>query len=141
MVLLYWLFVILCLGVFGIDQAYAQTVIEVPDIQPCFLTTNASEYLHIWENCGADEDYLSFALMPWEWITGGYFSMIIVTILVIITYMKYQNVLYPMFIGIAFLPVAYALFPDVFLQYAIALFTVGVASSLIYLIIKQTKEY
>lgn len=140
---MYWLLLALALTTFGIDTAYAQTVIEVPDVQPCWQVNgnNMTDYRNVWSACGAEDDFLNFALMPWEWITGGYFSLILVTILIIITYVKYQNVLYPMFIGVAFLPVAYTLFPEVFIQYALALFVVGVTSSLIYLIIKQTKDY
>ena len=136
---MYWILLVLILGVFGVNEAYAQTVIDVPEISPCFLNNNNS--LTLWEECGADEDYLQFALLPWEWITGGYFSMILVTIFVLISYVKYQNVLYPILIGVAFLPVSYTLFPEVFIQYAIALMAVGVISSLIFLVIRQTKEY
>lgn len=140
---MYWLLLALVITTFGIDTAYAQTIVEVPEIQPCWQVngTNMTDYRNIWESCGAENDYLAFALMPWEWITGGYFSMILVTIFVIITYVKYQNVLYPMLIGVAFLPIAFTLFPNVFIQYALALFVVGTASALIYLIIKQTKDY
>ncbi|MGY8984975.1 MAG: hypothetical protein ACKVHG_10345 [Sphingomonadales bacterium] len=94
----------------------------------------------MWKNCGADEDYLTFALMPFEYITGGYFSMILVIIFIIISYIKYHTVLYPMLIGLLFLPVSYTFFPDTFLVYALTLFGVGIAGLIAYMIIWRTRN-
>jgi len=94
----------------------------------------------MWENCGANEDYLDFALMPFEYITGGYFSMIIVTIFIIISYIKYHNVLYPILIGLMFLPISYTFFPDTFLVYAVTLVSVAFIGLIATMIIWRTRN-
>lgn len=100
------------------------------------MTAGAS----MWDNCGADEDYLDFALMPFEYITGGYFSMIIVTIFVIMSYIKYHNVLYPVIIGLLFIPISYTFFPEVFLTYALILIAVAFGGLLTRMIIWRTRN-
>ena len=123
------------------NEAYAQnsvTIIGDSTTQPCFLNMTAGASM--WENCGADDDYLDFALMPFEYITGGYFSMILVTIFVIITYIKYHNVLYPILVGLLFLPISYTFFPEVFLTYALALVVVAFTGLLATMIIWRTRN-
>ena len=125
---------------FGVNEVYAQSTveIEIENIQPCFLNMTAGA--NLWENCGADDDFLTFALMPFEYATGGYFSMILVTIFVIMSYIKYHTALYPMLIGIVFLPISYTLFPEVFLVYAFVFLSIGVTGGIAYLIIRQTRD-
>ena len=134
---MYWYIILAILAIsFVSNEAYAQssvTIIGDETLQPCFMNMTAGAQM--WDNCGANEDYLDFALMPFEYITGGYFSMILVTIFVIMSYIKYQTVLYPMLIGLLFLPISYTFFPDVFLTYALALFAVGVGGTLTYLLL------
>ena len=123
------------------NEAYAQntvTIIGDEDLTPCFLDMDAGASM--WENCGADEDYLDFALMPFEYITGGYFSMIIVTIFIIMAYIKYHNVLYPILIGLLFIPISYTFFPEVFLTYALTLVSVAFAGLLAKMIIWRTRN-
>ena len=110
-----------------IQPAFAQQVIEINSTTPCFLNMTAG--IHMWENCGADNDFLSFALLPFEWITGGFFTMILVSILILAVYIKYQKPLYAMVIGIIFLPVVYALFPSNFLGMAVILSFLGIAGT------------
>tara|TARA_B110000211_G_scaffold84967_1_gene99559 strand:- start:961 stop:1266 length:306 start_codon:yes stop_codon:yes gene_type:complete len=100
---------------------------------------NMTAGAQMWKNCGASDDYLDFALAPFEYITGGYFSMILVTIFIIMSYIKYHTVLYPMLIGLLFLPVSFTLFPDTFLTYAITLFAVGTGGLLAWILIWRTK--
>tara|TARA_B110000881_G_C18252620_1_gene354041 strand:+ start:137 stop:442 length:306 start_codon:yes stop_codon:yes gene_type:complete len=100
---------------------------------------NMTAGAQMWKNCGASDDYLDFALAPFEYITGGYFSMILVTIFIIMSYIKYHTVLYPMLIGLLFLPVSFTLFPDTFLTYAITLFVVGTGGLLAWILIWRTK--
>ena len=138
----YWYIILAILAVsFVSNEVYAQntvTVIGDENLQPCFMNMTAGA--EMWKNCGANEDYLDFALMPFEYITGGYFSMILVTIFVIMSYVKYHNVLYPMLIGLLFLPISYTFFPDVFLVYAISLFAVGGGSALVYVVLWRTRN-
>ncbi|MAR18887.1 MAG: hypothetical protein CML44_05890 [Rhodobacteraceae bacterium] len=94
----------------------------------------------MWDNCGANEDYLDFALMPFEYITGGYFSMIIVTIFIIMAYIKYHNVLYPILIGLLFLPISYTFFPDTFLVYAVTLVAVAFTGLIATMVIWRTRN-
>src|SRR3990167_4584124 len=67
-----------------IDSAFAQQIVSVNQTTACFL--NYSAGLDIWENCGLDEDYLQTALLPWEWITGGNFSLVIVSIFTLVSF-------------------------------------------------------
>lgn len=123
------------------NEAYAQntvTIIGDEDLTPCFLDMDAGASM--WENCGADEDYLDFALMPFEYITGGYFSMIIVTIFIIMAYIKYHNVLYPILIGLLFIPISYTFFPEVFLTYALTLVAIAFSGLLIKMIVWRTRN-
>ena len=123
------------------NEAYAQSTVTIigddPNLQPCFMNMTAGAQM--WKNCGASDDYLDFALAPFEYITGGYFSMILVTIFIIMSYIKYHTVLYPMLIGLLFLPVSFTLFPDTFLTYAITLFVVGTGGLLAWILIWRTK--
>ena len=139
---MYWYLILAILAVsFVSNEAYAQnsvTIIGDSTTQPCFLNMTAGASM--WENCGADDDYLDFALMPFEYITGGYFSMILVTIFVIITYIKYHNVLYPILVGLLFLPISYTFFPEVFLTYALALVVVAFTGLLATMIIWRTRN-
>jgi len=132
--------VIVSLSLLFIPVASAQeVVVTVNQTEPCFLNYTAGSDL--WQNCGVSDDYLDFALAPWEWITGGYFSMILVSLFIMVTYIKYQKAVYPLMLGVIFLPVSFFLFPDVFLTWGIILtaFTAGIF--IWYAFIKQTKEY
>jgi hypothetical protein len=140
-----WYLPLLIIGILGmaipfIDTAHAQVEINVTDAgQPCFLNYTAG--LDMWENCGADEDYIAFALLPWEWVTGGFFSMIIVSVLIIMVYMKYKTFIYPIAIGIIFIPMSYFTFPDVFLSWSLVMMGIGFGILIWYGLIRQTKEY
>ena len=59
--------------------------------------------------------------------------MIIVALIVVIVYIKYHTVIYPIAIGIVMLPTSYFIFPDVFISYAFVMGAVAVGG-LIYLI-------
>jgi len=138
-VYLYILLAIIAVS-FVSNEAYAQstvTIIGDQNLEPCFMNMTAGA--EMWKNCGASDDYLDFALAPFEYITGGYFSMILVTIFIIMSYIKYHTVLYPMLIGLLFLPVSFTLFPDTFLTYAITLFVVGTGGLLAWILIWRTK--
>jgi len=138
----YWYVILAVLAIsFVSNEAYAQSTVTIvgdENLQPCFMNMTAGAQM--WDNCGANEDYLDFALMPFEYITGGYFSMILVTIFIIMSYIKYHNVLYPMLIGLLFLPISYTFFPDVFLVYAIALFAVGGGSGLVWILLWRARN-
>jgi len=114
-------------------------IIEVPETEPCFM--NFSAGAKIWENCGMGEDYLEAALLGWEWVTGGYFSLIIVSLFIMISYIKYHKAVYPLLIGLIFLPFSFFLFPDVFLTFGFIMMIVTTTILIWYIYIKQTKEY
>lgn len=121
------------------QYAFAQTEITVNTAVPCFLNNTAG--YKMWENCNAKDDWLQFAIAPFEWVTGGWFSLILVSVLILITYLKYHKTVYPMIIGIMFIPIAIALFPSNWINLAIILvfFSVGI---LIYkAVFRQTKEF
>lgn len=120
-------------------NAYGQEIIDVNQTTPCFLNYSAAS--EMWRNCGMGDDYLNTAFMGWEYVTGGYFSALIVSIMIMFTYMKYHKALYPVLIGVAYLPTAYFLFPIVFLTWAIVMAGVTMGIIMWYIFIKQTKEY
>ena len=121
------------------DYAFAQQVVQVNQTTACFL--NYSAGTDLWKNCGVDEDYLQAALLPWEWITGGNFSMIIVSLFVLISYIKYHKAIYPIIIGVMYLPIAFFVFPDTFLSFAFLMTGATFGILIWYIYIHQTKEY
>jgi hypothetical protein len=123
----------------SVNEATAQTSVQVDPTTPCFLNFNSTHQM--WDRCNAEEDFLDFALLGWEYGTGGYFSMMIVGLFVLITYIKYHNPLYPMMVGTMFLPVSYLLFPDVFVTFALIMVIAVVGIFIWYAFVKQTKEY
>ena len=118
---------------------YGQQSINVNQTTPCFLNYTAGPEL--WENCGMDQDYLQTAILPWEWITGGNFSMVLASIFVLFTYIKYHKAIYPIMIGVFMLPISFFVFPDSFLSWAILMSFVTVGILIWYVYVKQTKEY
>ena len=94
----------------------------------------------MWQQCGMANDFLTTALLPWQWITGGYFSMILVSVFVIMTYIKYQKVVYPIMIGTLFFPVSYFLFPSAFINWAIIMTGLALALLVAYIYVSQTNE-
>jgi len=137
-----WLLLFLAFSTspFLLGDAYAQSTINVTESTPCFLNYTATG-LEMLQNCGAGADFLSFATVSFDWVTGGLFPMILVTILIVMTYVKYQTGIYPIAIGIIFLPFAAWAYPDEFISYAIAIAAVIGAGAVLSAIIKQTKEY
>ena len=123
----------------SVSEVNAQTTIEVPTTTPCFLNFNSTHQM--WDRCNAEEDFLDFALIGWEYGTGGYFSMMIVGLFVVVTYVKYHNPLYPMLVGTIFLPVSYLLFPPVFITFSIIMIIAVVGIFIYYGIVKQTEGY
>lgn len=120
--------------------AYAQeTIIPVNQTTPCFLNYTAG--IQMMRNCGFGDDYLEAIVAPFEWITGGWFSMILVSLFVIISYVKYHKAVYPILIGIFFLPISYFAFPEEFLTFAILVAGMTFGILVWYIYIKQTKEY
>jgi len=115
-------------------------IITVNATSPCFLNLTAGA--DMWENCGYGDDYLQAMLLPWEWITGGYFSMVIISMFVMVTYIKYHKAIYPILIGIIFIPVSFFLFPNQFILIAF-IFGIGLPAGvfLFSILMHRTKEY
>ena len=114
------------------DQAYAQTVVDVGDTEPCFMNYTAGASM--WKNCNFQGDPVGAAMLGFEWVTGGLFSMIVVALIVIMVYIKYHQILYPIAIGIIMLPTSYFLFPNMFLSYAFIMAGIGIAVTIYTLI-------
>lgn len=133
-----YLFTLLFLGIGGFQSAYAQTI-TVNSTTPCFLNYTAGA--DMWRNCGIEDDFLTFITLPWEWITGGYFSMALTSVLVLATWLHYKKLIYPILIGLFFLPISYSLFPSVFLMWSIILAFFGIFFLIYYAFIKQTRDF
>lgn len=114
-------------------------VITVNSTTPCFL--NYSAGAEMWRNCGMTTDFITTAMMPWQYITGGNFSMILVSVFCLMTYIKYHKIIYPIMIGTLFMPISYFLFPDQFLSFAILMSFVGIGIMIWYALTRQTREY
>lgn len=124
---------------FIMDQAYAQTTIDVGETQPCFMNYTAGS--EMWQNCDFAGDPVGATMLGFEWVTGGLFSMIIVALIVIMVYIKYHTVIYPIAIGIIMLPTSYFLFPDIFMSFALIMAGVGIAALIYGVIIIRTKDH
>lgn len=113
-------------------------IINVTSTTPCFL--NYSAGVQMWRNCGLDVDYLKTALLPWEWITGGNFSMVLASVLILGTWLKYHKAVYPIMIGLIMFPISYFVFPEQFITFALLL--VGIEAGILMWWIKtsQTNE-
>lgn len=113
--------------------------ITINQTEPCFFNQTAG--IRIWENCGVGEDYIDAFLLGWEWVTGGFFSLIIVSIVILMSYIKYHKVVYPIIVGVVFLPVSFFIFPEVFLSFALLMTGIAFTILIWYAFVKQTKEY
>ena len=113
-------------------------IITVNSTNVCFL--NYSAGADMWQNCGMGNDYLVTAMLPFQWVTGGWFSMIMVSVFVLMTYIKYQKVVYPMIIGTIFLPISYFMFPTQFLSFAFLMVGCGIALLIGFIYISATNE-
>ena len=132
-------FILIGLIVFSfVNVANAQTIINVTSSTPCFLNYTAG--YQMWQNCGFGTDPIKAAVAPFEWVTGGLFSMIVVAVLCIMTYVKYHTVIYPIIIGIMFLPTSFFLFPQVFLAFSTIMMAVGIGSIIWFAYHRSTRE-
>ncbi len=125
---------------FDTDIAYAQNIVDtivVEETVPCFLNYTAS--YRILQNCNANGDFLEWILLGWEYITGGNFTLIFVSVLIIAVYMKYQTVIYPIFIGTIFMPVSFFVFPDIFLIWSITMMFIGIGILIWFALLRQTR--
>ena len=114
-------------------------LIQVNSTTPCFLNKTAG--FQIFQNCiGQSHDWLQALLMAWQWITGGYFSLAIVILLILFTYIKYHKILYPIVIGILFMPISLFLFPTPWAIIGIILGSVGIFVLFWHGYINQTTE-
>lgn len=121
------------------EQVYAQTTIDVGETTPCFMNYTAGA--EMWENCNFAGDPVGATLLGFEWVTGGLFSMIVVALIVVMVYIKYHTVIYPIAIGIVMLPTSYFLFPDAFTSYAFVMAAVGFGGLIytIYIVITRDR--
>ena len=131
------LFIIAAVSGTFITPAFAQTVIDVEENTPCFMNYTAST--EMWKNCGFDGNFIKATLMPFEWIMGGYFTLVIVSILIIIVYIKYQTVIYPLAIGVIMLPISSWAFPELVISYGFILTAVAVTAVIRKIIFKQSR--
>ena len=112
-------------------------IIQVNSTTPCFLNYNSN---NTFQDCGMNKDFLQASLIGWQWITGGYFSMIIAALMCLFTYIKYHKAIYPMLIGFMMLPMSYFLFPAMFFNYAIIMTGVGIGILVWYIFVSQSNE-
>lgn len=134
--------ILLLLGLFlipFISDSYAQSTLNVTESTPCFMNYTATG-LEFIQGCRLGEDYIAATTAGFDWVSGGLWPMIVVSVLIIMTYVKYQNGIYPLAIGIVFLPIAGNFFPDQFISMAVVIAAVIAAGAFITMLIKQTRD-
>lgn len=124
----------------GITPAYAQSSINATSSTPCFLNYNQTG-LEMMQSCGLGTDYLSAVTLGFDWVTGGLFPMILITILIVMVYLKYHNALLSLAIGIIYLPIGGYFFPDQFISVAMIFAGITVAGTMFIMVIKRTKDF
>lgn len=131
--------VFLMLGIIpSLIPAHAQTI-SVNSTTPCWQNYTAGP--EMWRNCGITRDWLQTIVLPFQYATGGYFSMFIISILCLMTYIKYHKVVYPLLIGMIMLPTSFVLFPTPFLNFAFIFGAVAFGLLIAYIFLRQTREY
>ena len=125
---------------FIINEAFAQSTLNVTANTPCFLNYTATG-IEMLQNCNLDGDYLAATTVGFDWVTGGLWPLIVVSILIVMSYIKYQNGIYPLAIGIIFLPIAGAYFPDQFISMGIVVGALIAVGAIVKMFIKQTTDY
>jgi hypothetical protein len=141
----YWILLTIAIVGFSssisLPTAYAQTPVNVTTGggDPCFLNYTAG--VDMWENCGVQQDFIATFLLPFQWVTGGIFSIIVVGVIIFMVYMKYETAIYPLAIGVIMIPISYFAFPDQFIIFAVILAFLAVGTYIWYILIRQTKEY
>jgi hypothetical protein len=121
-----------------LTQVILLQIINVNNTAPCFQNYSAS--IDMFKNCGLGNDFLKGSLIGWQWITGGYFSFAVVSVLSLATYIKYQKVIYPYLIGTMFLPLSYFFFPGIFWTFVMVMSGVTIGILVWYAFISQTNE-
>ena len=114
-----------------------QTII-VNGTSPCWQNQTAG--IDMFRNCGMGTDWLNSIMMMWQWISGGYFSFVLVAVLVLIIYIKYEKMIYAIYFGIIFMPISYFLFPIPLLSAVIIIGLVGLGLLLGYIFVNQTND-
>src|SRR2546425_6565863 len=109
-------------------------VIQVNATSPCIFNNTAG--WHMLQNCGFGRDYIQAALLPWEWVTGGWFSFVIVSIFILMVYIKYHKTIYAILIGVIFLPVSFFIFPSQFMIFAILFAFIAIGITIWYIFVK-----
>ena len=107
------------LSPFLFDDVFAQQDVLVNGTEPCFLREGS--IYDMFAGCGLEDDCLKFSLVGFEWITGGNFTLVLASIIIIVTYIKYHQPAYPIMIGMAMLPVSYSVYPEHFMTFAFAM--------------------
>lgn len=118
--------------------AFAQEQIEVPSAAPCWENQTAG--IEMWRQCGLGEDWARAATLGFEWVLGGNFTLVLVGVIMLGTYIKYHKAVYPLLIGVAFLPVAAFAFPTSFVTYAMIMAAVAIGILIWYAFVRQTRE-
>lgn len=134
-----WACVVFSFLLVPLPVAYAQEVITVNQTTPCFLSLNGSNYHELLDQCGADEDWLDWSLLGWEWITGGNLTALVIGSLILAVYLKWGKALYAIAIGIATMPFAFYLFPESFVSFAIIIAFAAIGMLIAYIYVRQTK--
>lgn len=94
----------------------------------------------MFQNCGMGKDWLQATLVSWNWISGGYFTFVLISIFVLMIYMKYEKMIYALFFGVVFLPLSFYVFPIPLLSAVIILGLVGLGLIIGFVFISQTNE-
>lgn len=132
------LFLISFLFLTDITTVYADETIIVDVVNPCFSTDNITSAYQFMVDCGFDDDFLTFSFMGYEWMTGGRFTLIIASIIVLFPYIKYHKPEYSLVVGISMLPISYQFIPDEFFSFAMVMVFLLLSTYGYHMLVKKT---
>ena len=128
--------IIMTLG--NIDFSYAQTEFTTDSAQPCFMNYTAG--VQMWENCGFDRDFIGATTAGFMYVTGGWFAVALVSVLILAVYVKYQNGLYAMIIGVFFFAFSTQIFPDEWVSFGFVIAAVIVGGYFYNAFVNRTRS-
>lgn len=122
-----------------IPEAVAQAPINVtvPAATPCWQNQGG---LDVWQSCGLHEDYIAASLAGMDWVLGGYLGMTIVSVIMLAIYLKYHIAIYPIIVGLFFIPTSYFIFPDQWVLWAMIMAGVSIGIMIWFTYIHQTRS-
>ena len=121
-----------------LPYAEAQSVDFTGSGDPCIFNATAPQ--RMLQNCDPRGEWLQWSLTGWEWVTGGNFSILLASVIVLTVWVAYRQAIYAIFVGLMFAPLVFYLFPDSFVSFGILMTALCVGILIWTVVTKQTSE-